>query len=123
MKYLPIILTIGTIILLVRVFRKHIIRYLLRLRVKVRMVSLREAIHDADDNKSKTGRKNLVIQKPDGFFEPVQKRRMKVASNLSKNKNNAKMTPGRRKFMKKKERLFEPERLKEIEDKSLYATN
>jgi len=25
--------------------------------------------------------------------------------------------------MKKKERLFAPERIKEIEDKSLYATN
>lgn len=125
MKYLPIILTIGTIILLIRVFRKPIIKYLLRIRVKVRMASLREAIHDADANKEKTGRKNLVIQKPDGFFEPVQKRLMKVASNASKNKNNAKMTPGRKKFMskKKQDRLFKPERLKEIEEKSLYATN
>lgn len=108
--------------MLIRLFRHRIIKYLLRLRVKVRISSLRGAIHEADENKEKTGRKNMVIQKPDGFFETVQKRRMKAASNLTKNKNNAKLTPGRKKFMKKKERLFEPGRLKEIENKSLYVT-
>ena len=124
MKYLPIILTIVTIILLLRVFKKPIISYLLRLRVKIRMVSLREAIHEADDDKAKTMRKNMVVQKPDGFFETIQKSKMKALDNATKNKNNAQMTPGRRKFMaKKKERLFEPERIKEIENKSLYATN
>ena len=123
MKFLPIIAIIGTMILLLRVFRPAITKLLKRWLVKIRMQSLREAIHKADESKSETGRKNLVVQKPDGFFENVQKRRMKMASNVSKNKNNAKMTKGRRKFMQKKERLFEPQRLKEIETKSLYTTN
>lgn len=123
MKFIPIILIIGTIIFLLRVFRPQITRFLTRLQVKIRMQSLRSAINEADENKSKTGRKNIVVPTHDGFFEPVQKRKMKAASNLTKNKNNAKHTPGRLKFMKKKQRLFQPERIKEIEDKSLYATN
>lgn len=125
MKPVLAILIVATILMVLRIFAGPIRARLLRLRVKLRMVSLRHAIHEADDDKAKTQRKNLVVHKHDGFFETVQKKQMKQLSAATKNKSNKAMTPGRRKMMPKnpKQRLFDPERIREIEKKSLYVTN
>ena len=124
MKYIPIILTIGTIILLIRVFRVQILRWLIRLRAKLKVKSLREAIEDADKDKKKTGRKNMVVfNAASGRYEPLQKRILKAGAKSGRNKNNAKMTDGRKRMMKKKKRVVDPAIIKSIEEKSLYVTN
>lgn len=113
-----------TLLILIRIFRKRIIQWLLRLRAKLQIQSLRKAIWDADKDKEKTDRKNLVVfNLSTGKYEPIQKKLLKIAANVNKNKNNAAMTEGRKRFMKKrKERSFDPERIRTMEQKSLYVT-
>lgn len=104
--------------------KKWIIQRLLNLRARLQISSLREAIQGADKDKQHTGRKNMVVfNSTAGKYEPVQKKLLKIASNNTKNKNNKAMTPGRIRVMKKqKPRVFDPERVKQIENKSLYVT-
>lgn len=121
-KYLAIIL-----FFLVAPFywaKRNLVMYLLRLRAKLRISSLREAINEADKDKSTTGRKNIVVfNTTSGKYEPVQKRVLKVVSQRTKNKSNKAMTKGRVKMMKQKVRAFDTERVKQIENKSLYVTS
>lgn len=127
MKYLPIILTIGTIILLVRVFRVRIVKYLLYLRGKMTVAGIREAIKSADADKAKTARKNMVVfNTVSGSFEPIQKRVLKAAARKNKNKNNGKMTEGRKRALAmqpKKNGYMTMDRVKKAEEKSIYITN
>lgn len=106
--------------------KKRIIQSLLNLRAKLQISSLREAISDADKDKARTGRKNMVVfNLTSGKYEPVQKKLLKQASQLGKNKSNKAMTDGRRRVLKKqkrKERVFDADRIRTIEDKSLYVT-
>lgn len=123
MQYIPIILTIGAIILLMRVFRMQIFRWLLKLRAKLRIQSLRVAINEADKDKEKTNRKNIVVfNSTSGKYEPLQKKLLKSGAKIGRNKNNAKMTEGRKRMMKKNKRVVDPGIIKSIEEKSLYVT-
>jgi hypothetical protein len=102
-----------------------IVKRLLRMRARLQMGTLRHAIHDADDDKKKTGRKNMVVfNSTGGKFEPVQKKMLKKAANLTKNKSNKAMTKGRKKMLKGKKngRVINMDRVKQIEEKSLYVT-
>jgi hypothetical protein len=103
----------------------RLIRYLLRLRAKLQISSLKEAIHDADKDKEKTGRKNMVVfNTTSGKYEPVQKKLLKAATRVGKNKSNKALTEGRKRMLKQtRERAFTNERVKQIEKKSLYVTN
>lgn len=127
MKYLPIIGSILLLVLLVRVFRHKIVGFLLHLRGKLHLQSLRTAINEADKDKADTGRKNMVL--PDstmGQFEPYQKKVLKAVAKNNRNKNNAKMTPGRKRYLsmnKKEKGTITMDRVKELENKSLYVTN
>lgn len=97
---------------------------LLKLKGKLHIQSLRQAINNADKDKSATGRKNMVVYNiSSGEFEPVQKKLLKTASRVTKNKNNAAQTKGRIKFAKPtKKRYINPAKVKQTEQKSLYVT-
>lgn len=122
MKYLPIILAIGTVLLLLRIFRVRIVRWLIKLRSRLHIQSLRTAISEADKDKAETQRKNMVVfNTVSGQFEPLQKKVLKQIEQKGKNKNNGKMTEGRKKFMREKKKLLN-QPVKQIEEKSLYVT-
>ena len=117
---------IGSIILaailLIRIFRMRILKWLLNLRMKLKIQSLRSAIAGADSDKSKTNRKNMVVfNTVSGAYEPLQKRLLKTAERVSKKKNNAKMTDYRKKRRPKNKRILNMP-VKELEEKSLYVT-
>jgi hypothetical protein len=104
--------------------RNWTVKRLLKLRAKLQLGSLREAIVQADQDKEKTGRKNMVVfNTTSGKYEPVQKKLLKAASQMGKNRSNKAHTEGRRRMLKHKERAFTPQRVKHIEKKSLYVTN
>ena len=124
MAYIFFILVIATTLFLLRAFKKPIQKWAYKLRAKLNIHSLRTAIEDADKNKLKTGRKTMVVfNTSTGSYEPLEKKILKAASNAGKRKNNAAMTDGRRKFQEQKQRTFSPERVKQIQQKSLYVTN
>lgn len=123
MRLLITILLIAAIVYTLRFFRKPIVKWLHRLKAKLQLVSLREAIHGADVDKKKTGRKNIVVyNQVKKEFESVQKATLKQIARAGKNKSNKAMTEGRIKMMKKKKRKMTIDRVKEIEGKSLYVT-
>lgn len=126
--WMIIAMIILTTLLVLRVFRKPIRNWLLRLRAKMQIHSLRNAIAGADEDKAETGRKNMVVYNTvSGEFEPLQKRVLKRISNNAKRKNNSKMTDGRKWAQqngktKTGKRYFTHKRVKETEKKSLYVT-
>lgn len=125
-RYIKIILsyTLGYILRPFVLLKRRLIKSLLKLRAKLQIGSLREAIAGADKNKTETGRKNMVVFNTySGKYEPIQKKVLKVASNASKNKSNKAMTDGRKKMMKqRKARVIDIDRVHQIEKKSLYVT-
>lgn len=125
MKYLLIILLICGIITVLKLFKKPIRKWMMFLRAKLQIQSLRSAIRDADKDKEETGRKNMVVfNTHGGNFEPITKKLLKAVANKNKNKNNGKLTDGRKKFMQKKKKSeIDTEKVKTIEKKSLYVTN
>jgi hypothetical protein len=106
--------------------RNWIIKKLLAWRAKLQIGSLRVAIGDADKDKEKTGRKNMVVfNTVSGKYEPIQKKILKKAADVGKNKSNKAMTDGRKrvlKLQKHKKRIIDSYRVKTIEEKSLYIT-
>ena len=113
--------------ILIWMFKQPIIKWLLSMRYKLSLHSLRGAIHDADANKEKTGRKNIVVYNSTSReYETIQKKQLKTVANGLKNKNNAAMTPGRKRNVKLngkgKTRFIDPQRIKKTEEKSLYVT-
>lgn len=109
-----------------KLLRSWIIKRLLALRAKLQIGSLRVAINEADKDKAKTGRKNMVVFNAySGKYEPLQKKALKVYANATKNKSNKAMTEGRKKAMaqqKRKKRIIDSDRVKTMEEKSLYVT-
>lgn len=129
-----ILLSFATAVTAIFVFKKQIIGYLHRLRGKLHVQSLREAIIDADKDKAKTGRKNIVVMNTaSGAFEPVQKRLLKFLSNKNKGDGDTGRVKVRRKngrvkvVARKKPKVINKtvtaERVHQIEKKSLYVTN
>jgi hypothetical protein len=100
---------IAISVLLIKLFKVQIISFLLRLRTKYVMNTLRDAIHQADADKSATGRKNMVVYNSDTkMFEPIQKRKLKAYVAYNKRK--------------KRRGLIDNKRIHSIEKKSLYVT-
>lgn len=86
-----------------------VVKFLLAIKTRHQLETLRKAIHDADKDKAKTGRKNMVIyNSTKKKFEPVQKKLLKQVNQVQK-KN-------------KSSRTLDPKRIHQIEKKSLYVT-
>jgi hypothetical protein len=121
MILIPVFIAIAVIIYLAK---NKIVAALIRLRGKLHVRNLHQAIVDADEDKMKTGRKNMVVfNTVTGSFEPTQKRLLKFLAAKGKNKNNGKKTDGRKKFAKPVKRKLDSSEVKRIEKKSLYVTN
>lgn len=105
-------------------FRALIANRLIKLRSKMRMNTLREAIGKADADKEKTGRKNIVVfNNVSGAYEPLQKRLMKVAHKVQKGKGQPSQTKYRKKHPKRiKPSRFTNDRIHQLEKKSAYVT-
>jgi hypothetical protein len=101
-------------------FTSWLLKRMLALRAKLQIGSLKEAIGQADDNKEETGRKNMVVfNTTSGKYEPIQKKLLKKAA-------SAKQQPPTRNGFRvpkavKKTKITK-ERVKQIEEKSLYVT-
>mgnify|MGYP000897041550 CR=1 FL=1 len=121
MKYIPIILSIGLVVLLLRVFRGKIVQWLFQLRAKLKLQSLRQAIADADKDKAETKRKNMVVfNTTTGTFEPVQKKLLKKIAN---GKKQEAVPNGFRQKRATKSKYITKSKVREVEKKSLYITN
>lgn len=107
-------------------FTAWLVKKALALRAKLQISSLKEAIGEADKDKEKTGRKNMVVfNAHSGKYEPLQKKALKTVANATKNKSNKALTDGRRRVLqqtKRKKRIIDTDRVKTIEEKSLYVT-
>lgn len=120
-----ILLTLVTAVTLALLFRKQLRSWLYRMRGKLHVQSLRMAIIDADKDKAKTGRKNMVVMNTtSGSFEPAQKRLLKFLAAKNKQRNNGRLTAGRKKFAKRKKITeITTEKVKQVEKNSLYVTS
>lgn len=88
--------------------------------VRLHLRSLRSAINDADKDKDETGRKNMVIYNSSiSAFEPIQK---KVLKRLATGKIQERVPAGFRQPKAKKRTALNVEKVKEVEEKSLYIT-
>lgn len=113
---LPILL----IIRLVVGIRYRAIRALLHLRARLQQATLRTAIYNADKDKEKTGRKNMVVfNSTQGVYEPVQK---KLLKRIAKAKKPQAIRNGYRTAKAEKKAPISIHRVKVIENKSLYVT-
>lgn len=122
MFYLILATVIVSIATALYIARFKIRNYLHHLSIKMQLGTLRTAIHDADDDKAKSKRKNIVVFNTDSkSFEPVQKRLLKF---VAKNKVQKEVPDGYRRpaAYRKKKRPLDLNRVKEIEKESLYVT-
>lgn len=107
-------------------FTSWLVKKLLSLRAKLQITSLKEAIGLADKDKETTGRKNMVVFNAySGKYEPFQKKALKAVADRDKNKSNKALTPGRKRELarqKRKKRIIDQNRVKRMEEKSLYVT-
>lgn len=93
---------------LLKMFGK-VVSWLLKIKSRHQLETLRNAIHAADSDKEKTGRKNMVIfNTTTKKFEPVQKKLLKQVNQVQKKKRLS--------------RTLDPKRIHQIEKKSLYVT-
>lgn len=102
-----------------------VVDYLLKVRGRLQIQSLRQAIHGADKDKERTGRKNMVVYNTaSGEYEPIQKRLLKNAARATKNKSNRAQTEGARRMQqKRRKRILDADQVHTIEKKSLYVTD
>lgn len=113
------ILGINAALLLL--FRNKIRMRVIRLSHKLKMQTLRQAINDADKDKAKTGRKNIVVYDTDTQeYRTTQKKLLKSAANA---KERLATPNGFRRPPAKKLTPLSHERVRTIERKSPYATN
>lgn len=111
---LTVTIILSAIITTGLLFRKHILAWAHRKSIALKMRTLRKAIIDADNDKQKTGRKNIVVyNSTKQEYEAVQKKLLKVAAYRTRN-NGSKSN--------KRNRIIKHEQFKSIENKSLYAT-
>lgn len=104
--------------------RAFLTNRLLKLRSRLRMDSLREAIGKADDIKEDTGRKAMVVfDNKAGKFDALTKKALKSATEKRKIHGQPAQTAYRKKRpVKKSLSRFTVERVKLIEKKSAYVT-
>lgn len=114
------LLTTGVIALLY-FFRKGIRDGLLKLKTKMQIHSLRQAIEEADYDKAETGRKNMVVyETTNKVFITVQKKKLKQ---LAKKKVQPPVKAGHRQKPAVKASAIDADKIKTVEKKSLYVTN
>lgn len=127
---IPFVIAAAAIVL----FKKQIAGWFFRMRGKLHVASLRNAIIDADKDKAKTGRKNIVVvNSTQGAFEPAQKRLLKFLSSKNKGegdtgrvkvrRKNGRVKVVGRKQPKRINKTLTTEHIKIVEEKSLYVTN
>lgn len=120
--YFIIGIVFTALFLFIRMNRMRILKWLLGLRARLQIQSLRTAIYGADKDKEETQRKNMVVfNSVSGKFEPVTKQLLKNAERVGKRRSNAKQTEYRRKYTKSKKKIL-LQSVNEIEKKSLYVT-
>jgi len=109
---------------LIQFVRNYLAKRLFRLRSRMRMDSLREAIGKADDLKKDTGRKAIVVfDNPAGKYDALTKRTLKAVTEKRKIKGQPAQTAYRKKHpVKKSPGRFTVDRVKMIEKKSAYVT-
>lgn len=105
-----------------RALRDFLIMQLLRLRAKMQIGSLRDAIKEADRLSLSTGRKHLVVyNKATGEYEAIEKQLLKAA-----HKRRKMVTANDRRQRNKEDmgsnRGMKLSRVKEIEKRSVYGT-
>lgn len=117
-------LIVRLIVKFIFFIRNLLAKYLFRLRSKLRMDSLREAIGKADGIKKDTGRKAIVVfDNRAGSYDAFTKRVLKAVTNKRKIKGQPAQTEYRKKRpVKKSPGRFTVDRVKMIEKKSMYVT-
>lgn len=109
-------------------FKGKIIAWAKAKSVSLKLHTLRQAIKDADKDKSISGRKNIVVYNTTKKeFEPIQKKILKAGASVNRGK---KSVEGARKRSDGSKiatngnggRLVTYERIKTLEKNSLYAT-
>lgn len=122
--YFIIAASMLTIIILIRVFRVRIIRWLLKVRAQLKLRSLGKAIQAADDEKARTRRKAMVVYNShSGEFEPITKRLLKAAERAGKSKGSAAKTKYRKRHQPAQKKKYLTETVTNIEKKAPYVTN
>lgn len=105
---LGIVLIAAIIVGLLKLFKKPIRQWAMRMSARLSIKSLRKAILDADKIKQTTGRKAIVVlNKSTNEYEAIEKKLLKRAANNSKGKED---------------RVFTHQRVKIIQKKSPYVT-
>lgn len=104
-----------------RALRVFLINQLLKLRARLQMATMREAIQAADKIKQQTGKKVLVVyNNATKQWEPLEKQLLKLAHKKMKKVNaNRRRKRGKEKIEGTGMTL---ERVKVIEKKSVYAS-
>lgn len=115
---------LKAIIKLVLWIRSLLQKRLLRLRGRLQMGSLREAITKADGIKDNTGRKAIVVfDNGAGAFDALQKKQLKRAAEKRKIKGQPPQTKYRKdRPVKKSQTRFTNDRIRHLEKKSAYVT-
>jgi hypothetical protein len=72
---------------IIQFIRSLVLRFALKLRSKMRMASMREAIVKADENKAKTGRRTDVLFDGNDYIT-IEKKRLKAIANRNKGKKH-----------------------------------
>jgi hypothetical protein len=108
---------------LVQWIRKKLYKQLRKLRSKLRMDSLREAIAKADENKQKTGRKTIVVfNNHAGTYEALEKKLLKHVARRHQVNGQPAKTKYRKKYARGvKQGRFTDDRVKTLEKKSAYV--
>lgn len=119
--YIALAATFIAITVALAVFKKHIRAWLLKIRAKLKIQSLRKAINEADSDKKQTQRKNIVVFNAlSGQFEAVPKKNLK---RLAGKKIQPIVQSGYRQKKAVKASSISKKQVKQTEKKSLYVTN
>ncbi len=116
-----------SLVTVVRIFRKPLRAWAMKMTVKFKIGSLRKAIRQADKIKAVKGRKALVVYDSQSQeFTATEKKVLKKASSVTKNRSNKASTDGRKKMKSQdkrsnQQRVLNPSRIKVIEENSLYV--
>lgn len=114
------LLILTAIAALVIVFKQKIIALLVSFKNKLFIKSLRHAINDADADKDKTGRKNMIVwNTASQQFEPIQKKQLKKMATIKKQPS---VQNGYRVPKAKKVTSLTTSVVKKTEKRSLYVT-
>lgn len=108
---------------IINFIRQWLFGRLVKMRAKLRMGTLREAIQDADNIKATTDRKAIVIfNNHSGKFEAIEKQKLKRIAKNGRVKHQRAQTEGRKRLDKKTPGVITYDRVKQLEKKSAYVS-